>query len=473
MKILYVASEALPFCKTGGLADVAGSLPQALAENGEEVAVILPLYGSISGDWRKKMTFRRYIYVDLSWRHLYCGLFSMEMDGVTWYFVDNEQYFNRSHLYGEFDDGERFAFFCRAVVSLLPSLDWMPDVIHCNDWQTALVPIYLRDAAARWGDIRSIHTVFTIHNVEYQGRFGADAAEDLFGLDAGWYHNGTLAMDGDVNLMKGAMLTSDAVTAVSPTYASELRYAYYAHGMEGIVNMCWSKMHGVLNGIDMKRYDPAQDSALTERYTPDHMAGKAACREALLKEMDLEEGGPVLAIVSRLVAHKGLDLVCEVLDGIMETGVRLVVLGQGDRQYEDFFRWAMGRYPGRVAARLTYSQDMSMRIYSGADLFLMPSKSEPCGLSQMIAMRYGAVPIVRETGGLKDTVHPYEAWCDGGNGFTFSNYNAFDMLFVVRQATGLYQDDPEAFARLRRRGMTGDYSWKKSAGEYAAIYRSL
>lgn len=473
MKILYVTSEASPFCKTGGLADVAGSLPQALAENGEEVAVILPLYGSISGKWREKMTFRRYIYVDLSWRHLYCGLFSMEMGGVTWYFVDNEQYFGRSRLYGEFDDGERFAFFCRAVVSLLPSLDAMPEVIHCNDWQTALVPAYLRDASIRWGDIRSIRTVFTIHNIEYQGRFGVETVEDLFGLDKGWYHDGTLAMDGDVNLMKGALLTSDAVTAVSPTYASELRYAYYAHGMEGIINMCWGKMHGVLNGIDMKRYDPAQDAALAEHYTAEDLAGKAVCREALLREMELEEGGPVLAIVSRLVAHKGLDLVCEVLDGIMDAGVRLVVLGQGDSQYEDFFRWAESRYPGRIAVRLTYSDDLAMRIYSGTDLFLMPSKSEPCGLSQMIAMRYGAVPIVRETGGLKDTVHSYEAGCDKGNGFTFANYNAFDMLFVVGQAAGLYREDPEAFARLRQQGMTGDYSWKKSAGDYAAIYRGL
>lgn len=473
MKILYVTSEAAPFCKTGGLADVAGSLPQALAEAGEQVAVILPLYGSISSKWREKLTFRRYIYVDLSWRHLYCGLFSLEEDGVTWYFVDNEQFFNRAHLYGEFDDGERFAFFCRAVVNLLPSMDFMPEVVHCNDWQTALVPIYLKDAAVRWNDIGSIHTVFTIHNVEYQGIFGKEAVEDLLGLHWGWFNDGTLAMNGDVNLMKGAMLTSDAVTAVSPTYAKELRYAYYAHGMESIVGICAGKMHGVLNGIDMRRYDPARDEALPQRYSAENPVGKEACKEELLRDLGLEAGGPVLAIVSRLVAHKGLDLICEVLDGIMETGARLVVLGQGDRQYEDFFRWAESRYPGRMAARLEYSETLAMRIYAGADLFLMPSKSEPCGLSQMIAMRYGAVPIVRETGGLKDTVQPYEAWRDRGNGFTFANYNAFDMLFVIREATELYRNEPEVFARLRQRGMTGDYSWKKSAGAYADIYRSL
>ena len=475
MKILYATSEAVPFCKTGGLADVAGSLPAALAEQGAEVAVILPLYQKVKEKFGAELNFVCYDYVDLAWRHNYCGLFSLEHRGVTWYFVDNEYYFRRGTLYGDYDDGERFAFFSKAVVNLLPSLDCMPDVIHCNDWQSALVPIYLKDVATRWEAVRGIKTVFTIHNVEYQGRYGADTLYDLFGLHEGWWNDGTLAMDGDINLMKGAMLVSDAVTTVSPTYAAQLRDPFFAHGLDSIVNAVSYKMHGVLNGIDMTSYDPSVDPSVPFAYTAEDMSGKEKCKADLQVSLGLREEPdmPVLAIVSRLVGHKGVDLICAGFDRIMDMGVQLVVLGKGDEYYEDFFRSQAYRYGGRVAAQVTYSEALSRRIYSGADILLMPSKSEPCGLSQMIAMRYGTVPIVRKTGGLADSVKSCQVGQEDGTGFLFNDYKVEDMLGVIEQAVKLYYGDRKGFDIVRQRGMTDDFSWTKSAGEYHTIYQNL
>ena len=475
MKVLFAASEAFPFCKTGGLADVAGSLPVSLAENGDQVAVILPLYDKIPQQWRERMVYRSYIYVDVAWRHQYCGLFVMEYRGVTWYFVDNEHYFRRGRLYGEYDDGERFAFFSKAVVDLMPSLDWMPDVIHCNDWQTALVPIYLKDVCTRWEAVRRIRTVFTIHNIEYQGRYGADSVDQLFGLDRGWYDDGTLRMDGDVNLMKGAMLMADAVTTVSPTYAAQLHDPRYAEGLESVVDAIGWKMHGVVNGIDTVGYDPASDPALPAHYTPEDMGGKAVCKASLQGALGLhqEPDTPLIAMVTRLVGHKGLDLVQQAMDGIMATGCQFVVLGTGDRQYEDFFRWKAGQYPGRLSAQILYAEDLSRRVYAAADLFLMPSRSEPCGLSQMIAMRYGAVPIVRSTGGLADTVRSCQVGQSDGTGYLFGDYDAGAMLSVIGQATGLYRGDRAGFDTVRQRGMTEDFSWTRSADSYRHIYENL
>ena len=475
MKILYAASEAVPFCKTGGLADVAGSLPAALAAQGAEVAVVLPLYQKVKEKFGDQLYFECYDYVDLAWRHSYCGLFSMERDGVTWYFLDNEQYFRRPELYGYMDDGERFCFFSRAVVRMLPHLKFWPEVIHCNDWQTALVPIYLKDDGVREERFRSIRTVLSIHNIEYQGRYGRQTLGDLFGLDHGWADDGTILMDGDVNLLKGAILCADAVNAVSPTYANELKMPYFAHRLDGIMRRCGYKLSGVLNGIDVKRYDPATDPHIAVNYSAADMAGKQADKAELQKIMGLRQEPyvPIVGIVSRLVSHKGLDLVCEVLHDMMELPLQMVILGKGDRKYEEFFQWAAQQYPGRMAVRLDYNEELSMAIYAGADLFLMPSKSEPCGLSQMIAMRYGTVPIVRETGGLKDTVSPYEAWRDAGNGFTFANYAGSDMLYVIREAVYLYKDYPDAFARLRARAMACDFSWARSAGEYLHIYSAV
>ena len=475
MKVLYAASEAVPFCKTGGLADVAGSLPPALAAQGVETAVILPLYRRVKERFADRLTFLCYDYVDLAWRHAYCGLFSLKKDGVTWYFLDNEQYFGRPELYGCADDGERFGFFSRAVVKMLDHLDFWPDVIHCNDWQTALIPIYLKDDGVREERYRSVRTVLTIHNIEYQGRYDPYCLGGLFGLDRGWVDDGTLLLDGDLNLLKGAILTADAVNAVSPTYAQELKNPYFAHRMEGILTQCGYKLSGVLNGIDMKLYDPAADPRIAANYTAENISGKAADKAELQKALGLrpEPETPIIAMVSRLVTHKGLDLIREVMGDIMELPVQFVLLGSGDAAYEDFFRHAAERWPERMAIRLGYDEALSMAIYAGADLFLMPSRSEPCGLSQMIAMRYGTVPIVRETGGLKDTVQPYEAWRDACTGFTFANYSSADMLHVLREAAYLYKDYPDAFARLRRRAMERDFSWNRSAGDYLKIYAAV
>ena len=472
MKILYAASEAVPFCKTGGLADVAGSLPAALAAQGADVAVVLPLYQKVKEKFSDQLHFECYDYVDLAWRHSYCGLFSMERDGVTWYFLDNEQYFRRPELYGYMDDGERFGFFSRAVVRMLPHLRFWPEVIHCNDWQTALVPIYLKDDSVREERFRSIRTVLSIHNIEYQGRYGRQTLGDLFGLDHGWADDGTILMDGDVNLLKGAILCADAVNAVSPTYANELKMPYFAHRLDGIMRRCGYKLSGVLNGIDVKRYDPAADPHIAVNYSAADMAGKQADKAELQKLMGLRQEPyvPIVGIVSRLVSHKGLDLVCEVLHDMMELPLQMVILGKGDRKYEEFFQWAAQQYSGRMAVRLDYNEELSMAIYAGADLFLMPSKSEPCGLSQMIAMRYGTVPIVRETGGLKDTVEPYNEYESKGTGFSFANYNAHEMLGSLRYAKHVYYNKRREWNKIIDRGMAKDFSWGASAGKYQELY---
>ncbi|MBR3569409.1 MAG: glycogen synthase GlgA [Oscillibacter sp.] len=475
MKILYVTSEAAPFAKTGGLGDVAGSLPPALAKEGAEVAVAMPLYRRVRDRFGDQLTFECYDYVDLAWRHIYCGLFSMKKDGVTWYFFDNEQDFDRPELYGYLDDGERYAFFSRAVVRMLDRLAFWPEVISANDWQTALVPIYLKDDGVREDRYRSIKTVFTVHNIEYQGRFNPYVLGDLFGLDPGWVQDGTMLMDGDLNLLKGAILSADAVTTVSPTYANELKMAYFAHRLESIMRQCEYKLHGVLNGIDTTAFDPATDDRIAYNYSVKDMSGKAKDKAELQRMLGLREDPdmPIVGLVSRLVSHKGLDLVCEVIHDMMGLPMQLVMLGKGDQKYEEFFRWAGQQYQGRMAVVLDYNEELSMAIYSGADLFLMPSRSEPCGLSQMIAMRYGTVPVVRETGGLRDTVQPYDALRDAGNGYSFANYSSGDMLYVLRAAVYLYKDYPEAFARLRRRAMESDFSWERSANAYLSIYAGL
>ena len=476
MKVLFAASEAVPFCKTGGLADVAGSLPQALAKAGNEVAVVLPLYEKVGPQWREKMTFVTSINdVPLGWRRIYAGLFKLEHDGVTWYFIDNEHYFKRTALYGHYDDGERFGFFSRAIVSLLPSMDWMPEVIHCNDWQTALVPIYLKEVAPTWEEVRDIKTVFTVHNIEYQGRYGRETLQDLFGLAPGWMEDGTLDFSGDVNLVKGALMCVDAITAVSPTYAQELRQPFFAHGLDGVMNMNAHKLYGVLNGIDMDAYNPATDPHLTRHFSATRLDGKARNKQLLQQKLGLEEQPdvPVIAIVSRLVSHKGLDLICKTFNDMMKLNCQFVVLGSGDYGYEQFFDQQKAGYPGRMSVTLGYNASLAQEIYAGADLLLMPSKSEPCGLAQMIAMRYGTLPIVRETGGLKDTVQAYQADSGEGNGFSFASYNADDMLYVITEAVNLYHNNKDAFKKLQKRGMTTDFSWDKSAEAYNEIYRTI
>ena len=475
MNILFAASEAAPFVKTGGLADVAGSLPQVLAAAGHDVRVVLPLYERIGEDWRSQMTYLTNIRVQLAWRSQYCGLFRLEREGVTYYFIDNEYYFRRWDLYGHFDDAERFAFFSKAVLHVPAMVDWPVDILHCNDWQTALVPVYLLEEKYRISQLAGAKSVFTIHNIEYQGRYSKAILGDVCDLNESYFNEHMLAFHDDVNLMQGAIFAADAVTTVSPTYAQELQDPFYAHGLDGVVRANSYKLTGILNGIDTALYTPKGNHAIAKPFSVGRMAGKAECKAALqqISGLSAAPDTPILACVSRLVYHKGFDLILQVLDQIMEMDVQMVVLGTGEERYEETFRRAQAQYPGRFSAQIMYSAPLSTAIYAGADLFLMPSISEPCGLSQMIAMRFGTVPVVRETGGLKDTVFPYNKYTGEGRGFTFTFPNAGDMLWVIREAVELYHSDQKAWKKLQRADMTADFSWDVSAGQYLALYGRL
>lgn len=476
MKVLFVTSEAAPFAKTGGLGDVAGALPAALCKKKISTRVILPLYGAISDEWRSQMRFVKYTYIPLAWRSLYCGLFELKKDGVVYYFVDNEYYFKRADIYGHFDDMERFAFFCRAVTTLMTELDgWMPQVVHCNDWQTALVPIYMRKLFGGVPEYDAIRTIFTIHNVEYQGRGGTDLMDNVFGLPISLYEGGTLEYRGGINLMKGAIELSDRVTTVSPTYAQELQYAFYAHGMEGVLSAERHKLSGILNGIDIEIFNPATDTSLIENYSADKPSGKAACKADLQKLLGLaqEKDTPLITMVTRLVSHKGMDLVAAMLNEIMSLDVQIALVGRGDWHFEQFFSDVARRYQGRFSASILYNPSLAQSLYAGGDMFLMPSQAEPCGLSQMIAMRYGTIPIVRETGGLRDTVIPFNPDTGEGLGFTFSNYDGGDMLGAIKRAISVYRERPADWASMIKRDMTCDFSWNESAGVYNKLYKAV
>ena len=474
MKILFVSSEVTSFCKTGGLGDVAGSLPLALKTQGDDVRVILPLYEAVGVEWRRRMKKRCSIQINLSWRRQLCSVFELEHNSVTYYFVDNEYYFKRRELYGHYDDGERFAFFSRTVLEVLPSIDFIPDVIHANDWETALVPIYLRLSYS--GDTRyeNIKTVFTIHNIEYQGHFHRDFLADVAGIDDEHFRSGLLAYNDGICLMKGAIICADFITTVSPSYAQEIKTPYYGHGLDAILRDNEYKLRGVLNGIDMDDNDPSNNTHLFRNYSVSTLEDKAYNKTELQTMLGLkaDTSVPVIAIVTRLTEHKGIDLIGAIFDDLMGEAVNVVVLGKGDWRYEQMFEQMKRKYPGKVSVNILFSSDLATKIYAGADIMLMPSKSEPCGLAQMIAMRYGTVPVVRETGGLRDTVFPYREDTDEGNGFTFKNYNAHDMLYTIRRAIAMYNDG-DLWRKLMVRGMTGDYSWGRSAGYYLDIYKSL
>lgn len=474
MNILYITSEAAPFCKTGGLADVLGSLPPAVAAEGDHTAVLLPLYSQIAQRWREKMNFRCYIYVDLGWRHEYCGLFSLEYRGVTWYFADNERYFRRRGLYGDMDDGERFAFFSKAAMEMLNYIDFDPDIVHANDWHTALVPVYLNTFYRGIPKYHDIKTVFTIHNIQYQGRYGREILEYVLGIDDAHFRSGFMAMDGDVNLMKAAIVASTAVTTVSPSYAEEIQTEYYGYRLDSVLRMNSYKLHGILNGIDMDAFNPQTDTKIFKQYGPKTPEDKLVNKTELLKLCGLEGDAntPVIGIVTRFVDQKGLDLVEAVLPDILSDDVRLVVLGTGDWKYEQMFIEAKRRWPDKVSASIMFSGDLANRIYAGADMFLMPSKFEPCGLAQMIALRYGNIPIVRETGGLKDTVHAFVDYAGTGNGFSFASYNAHDMLHVIREACGVFRFNKPAWKKLMVQGMESDFSWDSSADRYIEVYHT-
>lgn len=466
-KILFAASECTPFIATGGLAEVIGSLSKSLAQDEEyDVRVVLPLYSDIRGDYRQRFTYLGNINVPLGWRNQYCGIFSYVESGVTFYFLDNEYYFRRGGCYGYYDDGERFAFFSRAVMEILGFLQFYPDVLHCHDWQSALAAIYLKTIYCHRREYSLIRAVFTIHNIEYQGKYSLDVLEDLFGISDDYRY--LLEFDGCANLMKAAIECSETFTTVSPTYAEEIKRAEYAHGLQGEVERNAFKLRGILNGIDVKSYDPATDPALFAPYSTENPAGKEVCKAELQKMLGLPVRAdvPVVAMISRLVAHKGLDLVRAAIEELLADDVQFVLLGTGDSEYESYFKDLANRYKGKAVSIIAFNGDLSRKIYSGADIFLMPSKSEPCGLSQMIASRYLTVPVVRETGGLYDSIRPYGA---GGNGFTFAAYNAGDMLYVLREAVSLYKNKPE-WQKLMIKAGTTDFSWQRSAEEYKKLY---
>ncbi len=474
MKILFVVSEAMPFVRSGGLGDVAGALPKALNELGHDCRVIIPFYKEeINETYRDSFRFVASTFVDLSWRRQYCGVFEAVYNGVTYYFVDNEYYFKRKGLYGHFDDGERFAFFSKAVLEALPLIDFYPDVLHANDWHTALTPVFLDVFYRASEEYQHIKTVFTIHNIEFQGKYGDSLIGDILGLPD-WAR--PLVMNGDcVNYMKGGIEASNAVTTVSETYAQEILDPFYSYGLEGILSSRRYKLHGVVNGIDQVLYDPKTDNKLFENYSVKNYATKKAENKKSLCEMinlPFDENRPLIAMITRLTSQKGLDLVGAVIDDIMRADVQVVILGTGDWKYESMIKSAQERHPNKFRAILAFSSDLASKIYGASDMFLMPSKFEPCGLSQLIAMRYGSVPIVRETGGLKDTVPAYNPETGEGKGFTFKTYNAYDMLDAVWRTYATY-NDKDNWNKIVKNDMKSNFSWEVSAKKYIDIYQSL
>ncbi len=474
MKILFVASEAMPFVRSGGLGDVAGALPKALNALGNDCRVIIPFYKEeISESFRDTFRFVACTFVDLSWRKQYCGVYEAVYDGVTYYFVDNEYYFKRKGLYGHFDDGERFAFFSKAVLEVLPLIDFYPDVIHANDWHTALTPVFL-DVFYRFNeDYRNIKTVFTIHNIEFQGKYGDGLINDILGLPD-WAR--PLVMNGDcVNYMKGGIESSNAVTTVSETYANEILDPFYSYGLEGILSSRRYKLHGVVNGIDQKVYNSETDKRLFANYNLKNASvKKAENKKALCEMIDLpfDENRPLVAMVTRLTEQKGLDLVATVIDDVMRADIQVVVLGTGDWKYENMIKSVESRYPNKFRAILAFSGDLASKLYGASDIFLMPSKFEPCGLSQLIAMKYGSVPVVRETGGLKDTVPAFNPETGEGKGFTFKTYNAYDMLDAIWRAYATY-NDKDNWNKIMANDMNSDFGWQVSANKYLDIYKNL
>ena len=470
MNVLFATSEARPYIASGGLADVSGALPKALCAAGADCRVILPLYSDIPQNLREETTFLESFTVRLSWRELYCGLFTAKKDGVVYYFVDNEYYFRRGGIYGHYDDGERFAFFSMAVLESIRHMnDFAPDVLHCNDWQTGLVPVFLEVFYHGDPKFSRIKTVFTIHNIQYQGDFDMFVAGDIAGLPED--KRSLVELGGRCNYMKGGIDRCDVVTTVSPTYAKEILDPWYAWGLDGFLRERSYKLTGILNGIDCESYDPEADPDIAAHFSAADLSGKAADKAALQKEVGLcvDPSAMFIGMVGRLVSHKGIDLVEYVGDRIMNMNAQMVILGSGEPQYEEFFRRLGARYPGRVSVITGFVPPLARRIYAGADVLLMPSKSEPCGLAQMIALRYGTVPIVRETGGLKDSIHDLGA--PGGNGFTFKTYNADDMFNAIERAYFRYRGGE--WQSAVRSAMRYDFSWHRSAAAYLGLYKAI
>lgn len=475
MQIVFASAECAPFVKTGGLGDVAGSLPAALVRAGAEVIVMVPKYATIKDEYKAQMEHFSDFYVSLGWRNEYCGLEKLEHDGVTYMFIDNERYFARDYPYGFFDDGERFAFFSKAITESLQHLPagFECDILHCNDWQTALAPVFLREFYQGLPLYDRVKTVFSIHNVAFQGQFSDTVMEDILGVAHIPAAASQLRCDAcSINYMLGALRYADAITTVSPTYANEIQTPEFGEGLDGVLRERSYALQGILNGIDVAGFDPATDKRIAANYTVEDRSGKAACKAKLQEELGLEvrDDRPLMVMVTRLTRQKGMDLVMYALDRILAGGVQVAVLGTGDRDYEDGLRYFQDKYPGTMAARIEFDPALSQRMYAAADMFLMPSKFEPCGLSQIIAMRYGTLPIVRETGGLKDTVIPYNEFTGEGTGFSFSNFNGDEMGDAVFRAARLFWDNRDAWNQLVTQAMSQDFSWTRSADKYLDLY---
>lgn len=475
MQIVFASAECAPFVKTGGLGDVAGSLPAALVRAGAEVIVMVPKYATIKDEYKAQMEHFSDFYVSLGWRNEYCGLEKLEHDGVTYMFIDNERYFARDYPYGFFDDGERFAFFSKAITESLQHLPegFECDILHCNDWQTALAPVFLREFYQGLPLYDRVKTVFSIHNVAFQGQFSDTVMEDILGVAHIPAAASQLRCDAcSINYMLGALRYADAITTVSPTYANEIQTPEFGEGLDGVLRERSYALQGILNGIDVAGFDPATDNRIAANYTVEDRSGKAVCKAKLQEELGLEvrDDRPLMVMVTRLTRQKGMDLVMYALDRILSGGVQVAVLGTGDRDYEDGLRYFQDKYPGTMAARIEFDPALSQRMYAAADMFLMPSKFEPCGLSQIIAMRYGTLPIVRETGGLKDTVQPYNEFTGEGTGFSFSNFNGDEMGDAVFRAARLFWDNRDAWNQLVTQAMSQDFSWTRSADKYLDLY---
>ena len=474
VKILFVSSEAAPFITTGGLGEVIGALPKNLykTEKKMDVRIVIPLYEEIMAKFGDKLDFVGKIYVDLGWRHQYCGIFTAKEGDVIYYFIDNEYYFKRADCYGHFDDGERFAFFGKAVLDILEAIDFIPDIIHTHDWQSSVVPIYLRTTYSGKEEFKNIKTIFTVHNIEYQGKYNMSILYDIFDIPFEYKH--VLEFDGAMNLMKGAMMCSDIISTVSPSYAKEIHDFRYAHGLDPIINMQTGKIRGILNGIDTESYNPADDKKIFSNYDSGRINNKLENKLQVQTIMNLQKNDqiPVIAIVTRLVRHKGIDLIVGAMNELVKLPIQIVMLGKGDREYELLFESFRERFPDKIGVKIGYDNEISRRIFAGADMIIMPSKFEPCGITQMIASRYGAVPIVRETGGLKDSIMPYETDGGKGNGFVFTDYVSDSVTEVIVRACEVYKDKVK-WAELIKRVMEWDFSWGQSAKEYIKMYDEL
>ena len=474
MKLLFVGAEAVPYISTGGLGDVLGSLPQAVkaANPKADVRVILPLYKKIKEKFYNQLEYVGNTVVELSWRRQYCGLFKCENNGVVYYFVDNEYYFKREIVYGDFDDAERFAFYGKAVLDVMPIINFYPDILHTNDWQSAMSVIYLKRKYYANPNYCDIKTIYTIHNIDYQGIFSMSILGDVFGLDEG--DRSTVEYNGSINLTKGAIVCTDRISTVSQRYADEIQTEFYSSGLHYVLHLYNGKLCGIVNGIDVDYYNPSKDEVIAAKFDSENMEGKAECKRLLQEMCGLEQDAniPVVSMISRLASHKGFDLVKFILPEMLSLGIQFVLLGTGEYELEEYFKDMQQKYPKQVKSFLEFNKELSKKIYAGSDIFLMPSKSEPCGLSQMISSVYGAIPVVRETGGLYDTIKPYNQYTLEGNGFTFANYNAHEMKDALERAVVLYKDK-EMWQALTKRVMETDFSWDASAKEYLKLYDEL